>query len=384
MNDSSNLSLGFELVRFQVDLSRTAFRFSDPDNLKQRTIQSLAHSLGLEYEYCLKTREATVTRSEILTSHHLDISCSSFDQEIITQGSWPPGSLSGGWPGINENPLFAKHPDRVTTPTDDLATFDFLEGLDFSNDGFTMEEFDWNPSACEGQAGEKVMEPSGLRETLSMPPDFPNGQDLLRQPSAFCEPVQFPPDLGSNGDYVSEDPIQDQSCIPESPRVGDKSHFGSLREDICHDYSSTPPIHDTQIISPLLPLDSRYEELSDYLSETSTYNCWQASSRSGSRSRSRVSSRVGSSSSSIGSLNSDPFRGRASSVIRKRPSMHRRNSSTRFQEIVFDANPSHPSSATSTSSGRNRPLDSIARAAMKAVKAISACWRCRFLRKQVG
>ena len=38
MNDSSNLSLGFELVRFQVDLSRTVFRYSDPDNLKQRTI----------------------------------------------------------------------------------------------------------------------------------------------------------------------------------------------------------------------------------------------------------------------------------------------------------------------------------------------------------
>jgi hypothetical protein len=384
MNDPSNLSLGFELVRFQVDLSRTEFRYSDPDNLKQRTLQSLAHTLGLEYEYCLRTREARVTRSDVLTSHQVEISRSSFDQEIVSQGSCTLEEVSSGWPDINENAVFTKHPDRVTTPTDDLGTFDLLEGLEFSNDDFTVEGFDWSSSFCERQAGERVIEPSGFRETASMPPDLPNGQELLQQPSAFCGSAQFALDFVPNGDYVSGDPIQDQSCIPDCLRVGNKSHFGSSREKICHDYPSTPPIHDPQLLSHLLSLDPGYEELSDCLSETSIYNSWQASSRRGSGSGSRFGSRVGSSSSSIGSVNSDRFRGWASSIISKRPSMHRRNSSTRFQELVFDANPSCPSSTTSTPSGRRKPLDSIARAAMKAVKAISACWRCRFLRKQVG
>ena len=381
MNDPSNLSLGFELVRFQGDLSRVEFRHSDPDNLRQKTLQSLAHGLGLEYKYCTRTQEATITRSDVPIPHQVEISRSNYDQEIVTYG--PPEDVSNRWPGINEQAICTKHPDGVTTPADDLRAFDLLEGLDFGNDDFTMEEFDWNSSSGERQACEKVMESSEFRETVSIPPDLSNGQEFLQHWGTFCGSVQFPVDSVLDGDYVSEDPIQGQPCIPQCLEVGDKGDFGSSSKEICHDYPSTPAIHDPQFPSTPLSLKCGYQELSDCLSETSLYTSWQASSRPGSRSGSRVGSRVGSSSSSIGSLDSDRVRGRVSSIISRRPSIHRRNSSTRFQELVFDANPSRTVSTTSTSSGRHKPLDSIDRAAIKAVKAISACWRCRFLRKQV-
>jgi hypothetical protein len=68
----------------------------------------------------------------------------------------------------------------------------------------------------------------------------------------------------------------------------------------------------------------------------------------------------------------------------RRPNAHSRSGSRRFREIVFDSSQSRPTSTTSTSSVRRRPLNSIARAASRAVKAMGACWRCKFLRKQVN
>lgn len=60
------------------------------------------------------------------------------------------------------------------------------------------------------------------------------------------------------------------------------------------------------------------------------------------------------------------------------------NGSSGPREIVFDSNPSRAQSGISKSSGRKGPLDAMARAAMKAVKVLGACWRCKIMRKEVG
>jgi hypothetical protein len=377
MSDPSNLSLRFDLVRFQVDLSRTEFRHSNPDNLKQRTLQSLAHSLGLEYEYCLRTREARITRSDVPISSQAEISHSSFDQQIVTQGL--PENTSGNWPGIEEGTIFTRHSDFVTTPTDELGTLDW----DFGNDDFTIEEFDWDKIFGEHQADEKALESSELLDTVSIPTGLPNGQGLLQHWEALCGSPQFIDDFVPNNNYISRDPVQGQSPVRQCLGESDKGDFGSSSKEICHKHPSTPAIHDRQFPPTPLSLKRGYEDLSDCSSETSLYNSRQAGSRRGSRSGSRVGSGVGSSSGSIGSLNSDRGRGRITSIFGRRPSMHRGSSSPRFQEFIFDANQSRPSSTTSTSSRRHKPLNSIALAARKAVKAVGACWRCRFLRKQV-
>jgi hypothetical protein len=67
MNDPANLALYSELVRFKVDLSRTEVRFILPDNLKQRTLLSFAHGLGLQYEYSVDSLEARITQVIVFT-----------------------------------------------------------------------------------------------------------------------------------------------------------------------------------------------------------------------------------------------------------------------------------------------------------------------------
>jgi hypothetical protein len=206
---------------------------------------------------------------------------------------------------------------------------------------------------------------------------------LLQHWDTLYEPAQFAVNFVPNDDYIGGDSLQGQLRVPQSLGVSNGGDSRPLSNEICHDCSSTPATHGLQFPSAPIPSEHGYEDFSDCLSDASLHNSWQATSRRGSRSRSRAGSRVGSRSSSIGSLNNGYVRGRVSSTINKTTSVHRTNSSTRFQELVFDANPSRPDSTTSASSGRHKPLDSIARAAIKAVKAISACWRCRFLRKQV-
>lgn len=103
--------------------------------------------------------------------------------------------------------------------------------------------------------------------------------------------------------------------------------------------------------------------------------------RAGSKTHSRTHSRAG-------SQTSDNGRGRISKILSRNSSHYRRDSSGGFREIVFDSNNgksgSRAGSKASSASGRQGPMDTFARAAMKAVKQMGACWRCRFLRKSVS
>jgi hypothetical protein len=60
--------------------------------------------------------------------------------------------------------------------------------------------------------------------------------------------------------------------------------------------------------------------------------------------------------------------------------------SSGYSEIIFDSNSVHSreSSAGSATSGRRGPLSDLARAGINALKKVGACWRCKFLRKQVS
>ncbi len=55
-----------------------------------------------------------------------------------------------------------------------------------------------------------------------------------------------------------------------------------------------------------------------------------------------------------------------------------------YQQIVFDSKLSGAASPNSSTSGRRGPIGATARAAARAVKEITACWRCKFLRKTVS
>lgn len=372
MNDPSNLSLGMELIQFQTDLSKSELRQNNPDTSKQRILQSIAHGLGLEYEYSLKTREATISRSANATSDQ--VKRSGFDL-----GDEPLDRISNDWPRTTEDAEL----DGTTAIANDLGSFSQFGDLIFGNNEFNVEDFGWNFGSGEQEANVMVGESSELPHTLDILPDFPNEQNLLDNWDKLFEPTQI--SLDSNHPYVDRSSIQNDLLIPQSFDLTVGGVFGSSEMQTCNEYPSASAIRDPDSSSIASFLKGASGDLSDCWSETSICNSWNDSSRRGSRSESRMRSGMGSRSNSISSLNSERARGRLSSTMSRRPStsIHRTNSSTRFQELVFDSNPSRANSTASSCSKRHKPLDSVARAAIKAVKAISACWRCRFLRKQV-
>ncbi|KAE8445150.1 hypothetical protein EG329_013646 [Mollisiaceae sp. DMI_Dod_QoI] len=92
-------------------------------------------------------------------------------------------------------------------------------------------------------------------------------------------------------------------------------------------------------------------------------------------------SSITSGTSSVYSARSHQSRGRIGKIFSRKSSTR---SGTSSMYSCFDSNPTQ-SAATDTSTRprkSRRSMDTIARAAMKAVKAVGACWRCKVLKKR--
>ena len=64
MNDPENLELYSQILTFKNDTVKEDLVFRDQVSSSQRCLQTLAHSLGLEYEYSLPGRTVRISRSE--------------------------------------------------------------------------------------------------------------------------------------------------------------------------------------------------------------------------------------------------------------------------------------------------------------------------------
>jgi hypothetical protein len=62
MNDLSNLRIYDRLFLFRKELSEEDVQWHNPDSLRQRILQAIAHHLGLAYEFSLATRIARISR----------------------------------------------------------------------------------------------------------------------------------------------------------------------------------------------------------------------------------------------------------------------------------------------------------------------------------
>ncbi|PMD15716.1 hypothetical protein NA56DRAFT_663674 [Hyaloscypha hepaticicola] len=62
LNVDANRSLFADIVSFKSEIHRNSMLFRNPDQSTQRVVQAIAHSLDLEYEFSLATRDARVTR----------------------------------------------------------------------------------------------------------------------------------------------------------------------------------------------------------------------------------------------------------------------------------------------------------------------------------
>lgn len=75
MNDWGNILLRDEIVRFQADTTRNEaiYMISPTGRTRQRTLQALAHSLDLDYEYSVREQLARITKPVISSSEQESI-----------------------------------------------------------------------------------------------------------------------------------------------------------------------------------------------------------------------------------------------------------------------------------------------------------------------
>ncbi|KAH7336093.1 hypothetical protein BKA65DRAFT_596148 [Rhexocercosporidium sp. MPI-PUGE-AT-0058] len=62
MNNPRNMEYYSQMLVFKIDLIKEDLSFVGQTNTQQRTLQALAHSLNLEYEYCLSTKTVRISR----------------------------------------------------------------------------------------------------------------------------------------------------------------------------------------------------------------------------------------------------------------------------------------------------------------------------------
>jgi hypothetical protein len=351
MNDPSNLSLYSELVRFQADHSKLEIRFSYPGNEMQRSLQSFAHGLGLEYEYFLDSREARITRAILLTG---EPGLGPGLSVALKRGS---ENISDGSSVVYTNETSNQQQAFILAPTDNSEPSFELDCLDFDMNELpdSIFNFDWISNASELRVDECDIRTSLLDETILGPSELPGGQILSHNSEESHNPVGQGYDQGNATRAESQmtDGVLDINCSPEkiyhehaSPSIVGSHKFGFFPFPIT------------------LSLTTKDEDLSSSFSDASLFSSRQAGSRS----------------SSISSTQSSRGQNKVSKISSRRPCDRRQDNSARFQELVFNSRPPRPL----TSSGRHGPLNPIARAAMNAVTAAGACWRCKFLRKSVG
>lgn len=202
MNDPSNLSLHDELVRFQADKLTPEIRFvvSNVDKLRQRTLQSLAHSLDLNYEYSLRAQEVRITRSDVPMSLEANILESNVNRPIGFQGSSIDAFFS--CPNDDDTMMFSRQPLSASIHPGDFLTCSDVEGpdfsindlhmedLDFSSNDLPMEGTDWDLTFGEQQTGDNATTLFGSEESIRIPDcvtqAFSNSMERLSLPENFA------------------------------------------------------------------------------------------------------------------------------------------------------------------------------------------------------
>jgi len=352
MNDPASLLVYTELVRFQVEVATPEARFSYPGNETQRLLQSFAHGLGLEYEYSLDSREARITRA--LISGSTDAGTPAFGSvpsEAERQGC---ENIFGDTANILANDTPVKQSVSMHGKADPLTSSFEFGSLDFNVDGLSdaIPNADWGSVDVHSRIQEPDLEVS--LEATNVLPVTPGGTDFLESSDIF-------PEFQAQGP-IDQIPLLPQSQMSDEIHNSDFSWHGSYNE---HSFSSE--MQNDQLSFPAFSVAlssiNRDEELTSNFSDASIFSSRKAGSRS----------------SSISSIQSGSTRGRITKIPSRKPSVHRQDNLPGFQEITFNSRPPRPS----TSSRRQGPLNAIALAAMNAVTAAGACWRCKFLRKSV-
>ncbi|KAH8668091.1 hypothetical protein BGZ60DRAFT_528428 [Tricladium varicosporioides] len=474
LNDQSNLDLYTRLVLFKNDKSQNETLWQNPDKCLQRSLQSLAHKLDLEYEYSLHTRVVRISRTTI---PEVSMDLETEDIELLNFRS--PGNNYGlpstdlsmpdspvydtnlsssvclphiSTPGAASNPSMVL-PDLSKWPA--LASNDFLRDVDAQIssaeskdqhskysaqnllDVSSLYEWSWpspmpntlatevnyNLSRTQSSYDSPLSCPSNERELQNGPQqtldlfakEIPSvslltGSDLDTDDSEtrtkphehqrfYC--TEYPPckrsftrsDLLARHvrKHPSERPFQCHCGRKFTRLVNLRQHAQTVHGHL-DDLSPADPLNAVGSKSQQqiqrdkhrpLPLPSPPACLNNINFNASTptsYVSRRGSTPNVSETWPSKPEQPTSRSGSVSSFQSDWGRNGLKNMFSRRSSAQSRGS-TGYQEIVFDSKSVDSGSQASGVSGRQGPLDSVAIAAMNAVKRIGACWRCKFLRK---
>lgn len=381
MNDAVTLSFYKELIIFQHDLSRTEVLFPNPSNAEQRTIQTLAHSLNLVFEYTLQSRSARVVRQQ---SHEMlpPPSNQEFEPEISQAFQVPAWGLDFDMDsGMDFDLLGLDYSTNLDEIMAGISEFPQNFGVDASTDLLTTTKYSSSSqptSTCKGSSLENSQSiplnssSPPWDDMLCLSPSLPAEHSKISPGPDFTMPI-------SNGESL----IPNQASNGSMPPPNTNSSLTDL-----HNFGLCPLPQRRSDIADSVSQLARPERLSALVGPDAMHFCdpLQTSADGLSYSQHHFGSRSGSVS-SVQSHRSHRPQSRVQKIFRRQSSVNS-TASSGYREIIFDSNSTHSaasrSSVGSAASGRRAPLSDIARAGYNIMRKLGACWRCKFLRKTVS
>jgi hypothetical protein len=397
MNVPSNLEFYRQVVELEHNVSTDAIRFYNLDHSQQRALQSIAHSRKLEYEYhsrCARVFRRTAPLSLSFQNPPSDLGLAPISESVnhpfLRHIRGRHTSLTGAVPQSSRLQE-AAFSSSMADDHPSLPAWDSMEMPTYSGQ-LGPQSTVAADCATPNVDSSSTIQPPG--PTFSSPfMDFSSIQQQNGAPSS--QSFQQQADLMFNLAMGSTQSVDETGTLfgsmypgiatfdlepfSDSRRMSGTSfavsNMGDLTADICEYESFSTALPETSVHNYDYPPPSRASRGSSFTSATPLSPAPQ--NRSGFQSR-KPTSRSG----SVSSLQSERGRNRISKIFKRSSSTNLY--STGMEEIVFDSNQARSSSQASSGRGRTGPLDYLARAGMKAVKAIGdACWRCRILGKRV-
>jgi hypothetical protein len=341
MNNPSNLSIYSQLLCFKSSTTqRTSIVVQDES--QEELAQRLSRDLGISFSYCLETRKAILSKvpleqsSELVESDHDQVVHETpqdhCDQNLLDQNIDMSLYLTTPLDGISgtsqDTELLIFDESPMDLPEWPFADMD----LDIGETAFN--EFSTGLSNTSNREDEEAQVPdwSILDEIINRHQDDPDTDmiDSSQLPNESNPMFLY----GSYETSQSEETIHPDSLIRDP--LPDIPEWGESSIESAEALQSQPPRPSSTVESPM---EHRRPEGIDIIKKPSTSQTLSTS-----------------------------YQGNSS-----------------FQESVFSSTPGRSSLQTYGSSPRRLgSLDSVTRAKGNAVKAIGACWRCKFLRKPVS
>jgi hypothetical protein len=401
MNSPMNLKFYRQIIELETDVFRNEILFTNLDLPQQRALQSIAHSLKFEYEYyegCARVFRSTTTQASdfhfigdlgheptgrVQRGTSQSASSISPDQCLPQSSDTSETGIPSSFTPSQYPPIPVRDPMTISLPLGQPEA-------QATTGDYTMADF--GPFSAlpplDSDASSSFMGFSGVQYQF----ETANSQPLQQQstPDSNSNTIQTysPNDTISMFNSTHPDLIMNNNSfdidLPEiSRRVSGTSFELFSNSDPADDslfehyFDDEPTILETPVDNFEYPQLSYISRGSSFTSDTSLPST--PYSRSG-----FPSDKLASRSGSVSSLHSDRGRKRISTIFKR--SSNRSMYSSGRGEHVFDSNQTRSSSrASSSRSVRIGPLDKLARAGMRAVKAIGgACWRCKILGKKVS